>query len=162
MSKVLRRHGKRINIQPDRTFQELETASEEKANALRDFRRLEYHLPILKAKLKQSFIRSGDKSTDATDKEQREGIFIRILTRRLAYAARNKSLIAVNGDDKKLYKIYINQGILMYKPYDYSNTGRSGAPVNDKNFYCRGERSLYYNIWISQGVYWPKMPVNSS
>ena len=55
-------------LDPDRTFQELETASEEKANALRDFRRLEYHLPILKAKLKQSFIRSGDKSTDATDK----------------------------------------------------------------------------------------------
>jgi len=55
-------------LDPDRTFQELETASEEKANALRDFRRLEYHLPILKAKMKQSFIRSGDKSTDASDK----------------------------------------------------------------------------------------------
>ena len=55
-------------LDPDRTFQELETASEEKAKALRDFRRLEYHLPILKAKMKQSFIRSGDKSTDATDK----------------------------------------------------------------------------------------------
>ena len=55
-------------LDPDRTFQELETASEEKAKALRDFRRLEYHLPILKAKMKQSFIRSGDKSTDASDK----------------------------------------------------------------------------------------------
>ena len=55
-------------LDPDKTYQELETASEQKAEALRDFRRLEYHLPILKAKLKQSFIRSGDKSTDATDK----------------------------------------------------------------------------------------------
>ena len=55
-------------LDPDKTYQELETASEQKAEALRDYRRLEYHLPILKAKLKQSFIRSGDKSTDATDK----------------------------------------------------------------------------------------------
>ena len=55
-------------LDPDKTYQELETASEQKAEALREFRRLEYHLPILKAKLKQSFIRSGDKSTDATDK----------------------------------------------------------------------------------------------
>ena len=55
-------------LDPDKTYQELETASEEKAEALRDFRRLEYHLPILKAKIKQTFIRSGSKSTDATDK----------------------------------------------------------------------------------------------
>ena len=55
-------------LDPDKTYQELETASEQKAEALRDYRRLEYHLPILKAKLKQSFIRSGDKSTDASDK----------------------------------------------------------------------------------------------
>ena len=54
-----------INCLIDRDW---ETASEQKAEALRDYRRLEYHLPILKAKLKQSFIRSGDKSTDATDK----------------------------------------------------------------------------------------------
>ena len=55
-------------LDPDKTYQELETASEEKAEALRDYRRLEYHLPILKARLKQKFIRDGDKSTDATDK----------------------------------------------------------------------------------------------
>ena len=54
-------------LDPDRTYQELEDASEKKANTLRDYRRLEYHLPILKAKLKQSFIREGQKSSDAND-----------------------------------------------------------------------------------------------
>ena len=54
-------------LAPDKTYQELEDASEKKANTLRDYRRLEYHLPILKAKLKQSFIREGQKSSDAND-----------------------------------------------------------------------------------------------
>ena len=55
-------------LDPDKTFQELETASEDKANKIQDYRRLEFHLPILKARLKQQYIREGNKASDASDK----------------------------------------------------------------------------------------------
>jgi len=56
-------------LDPDKTFQELETASEHKADALKKFRILEYHLPILKSKIKLEYIyKEKLKSTEANDK----------------------------------------------------------------------------------------------
>jgi|TARA_R110001583_G_scaffold186803_1_gene347763 hypothetical protein len=56
-------------LDPDRTFAELETASENKAEAQKKFRILEYHLPILKSKIKLEFIyKEKIKSTEASDR----------------------------------------------------------------------------------------------
>ncbi len=56
-------------LDPDKTFNELENGADAKAKAQKDFRTLEYHLPILKSKLKLEYIHNEKlKSTEANDK----------------------------------------------------------------------------------------------
>ena len=56
-------------LDPDKTFNELENGADAKAKAQKDFRTLEYHLPILKSKLKLEYIHKEKlKSTEANDK----------------------------------------------------------------------------------------------